>query len=267
MPSSRAFGVGVAVLGGLLFFVGAVALILGTGFFNARVTPAWPWFPLPVLGLLVAAVWLLERKVGIGLGPVTNPRRGMLLLFAVTSMIAAHCLLVLEGAFHGLTRSFEAAPAGVSPGFALVWWVVVVIAMSTASETAFRGLMQTRLVVLMGVWPALFITAFVNLIAHRWDGLYERMIGVFAVLLAWGYLRHLSGSLRPAILAHIGTIFTWDAILWMYGPWDHAAMGPAALLVTGAIGLVSLAVALWAAREARRSPVMKAGPLQAGVMQ
>lgn len=265
MLNSRVLGVGVAVLGGLLFFVGAVALILGTGFFNARITPAWPWFPLPVLGLLLAAVWLLERKAGIGLGPVANPRRGMLLLFAVTSMIAAHCLLVLEGAFHGITRSFEPAPAGVSPGFALAWWVTVVIAMSIASESAFRGLMQTRLTVLLGVWPALLLTAFINLIAHRWDGLYERMIGVFAVLLAWGYLRHLAGSLRPAILAHIGTILAWDAILWVHGPWDHGAMGSGALLATAAIGTVSLAGALWAAREARRSPPLPATPMPAGI--
>lgn len=267
MQYSRALPVLAAVAGGLLFFVGAVALILGIGLYNARVTPGWPWFPLPVLTLLFAAVWLLHNKVGIGLGPVANPRRGMLLLFAVTSMVAAHCLLVLEGAFHGITRSFEPAPAGVSPGFALVWWVTVVIAMSTASESAFRGLMQTRLAPLLGAWPAILVTAFVNLVAHRWDGLYERMIGVTAILLAWGYLRHLAGSLRPAILTHIGAIFTWDAILWLYGPWDHAAMGPAALLTTAVIGLVSLAGALWAAREARRAPVAQAGPLQAGLMQ
>jgi membrane protease YdiL (CAAX protease family) len=266
MQYSRALPALAAVAGGLLFFVSAVALILGIGMYNASVTPRWPWFPVPVLALLFAAVWLMHRRFDIGLGPVTNRRRGMLLVFAVSSMIAAHCLLVLEGAFHGITRSFESAPAGVSPGFALAWWVIVVIAMSTASESAFRGLMQTRLAPLLGAWPAILVTAFVNLVVHRWDGLYERMVGVFAVLLAWGYLRHLAGSLRPAILAHIGTILAWDAILWTYGPWDHSAMGPGALLATATVGVVSLAGALWAAREARRSPAVHAGQLQAGVM-
>lgn len=55
------------VLGGVAFFVAAVGLTLGLAMYNARVMPAVPWFPVPVLGVLFAAVFWLNRRFAIGL--------------------------------------------------------------------------------------------------------------------------------------------------------------------------------------------------------
>jgi membrane protease YdiL (CAAX protease family) len=123
--------------------------------------------------------------------------------------------------------------------------------MSTASEVAFRGILQSRLTPLLGFWPGLLLPLVVNTLSHRWDGLAERTVGVVCILFAWGWLRHLAGSLTPAILTHIAAIFAWDALLRAVGPWDQAAMGPGALALTAATGLSALAASVWIARELR----------------
>jgi membrane protease YdiL (CAAX protease family) len=239
----------IAVIGGLIFFVGMVFFAVGVAQFNADSTPNLPWFPIVVWGVLFSLLFWINRKWDIGLHIPDGKPWGLITTFAVLSMIASHCVLVLEGAFHGITREFEAAPEGVSGLFAAVYWVGIVIAMSTASESAFRGIMQSKLMPLFGVWPAILIATIANTLAHRWDGLAERTIGVFAILVAWGYLRHISGSLTPTILTHIATIFAWDIILWTWGPWDHAAMGTGSLVATAVIGLVTFAGSVYVAKR------------------
>ncbi len=239
----------VAVVGGLVFFVAMVVFAITLAQYNANSTPSLPWFPLVVWSVLFVVVFGINAKWDIGLAIPAGKPWGRIASFAILSMIASHCLLVLEGAFHGITREFEAAPPGVSPFFAFIYWIGIVVAMSTASETGFRGIMQSKLTPLFGLWPAILIATIVNLLAHRWDGLAERAIGVFAVLIAWGYLRHLSGSLTPTILAHIATILVWDIILWTCGPWDHGAMGAASLAVTAIIGLATAAASIYLARQ------------------
>jgi len=246
--------VGIAIGGGVVFVL-AVGFALGLAFGNARLTPAAPWFPVPVLlGLCGFAAWF-HRRWDIGLRLPPRDRWPLLTAFAVTTMVASHAVLVLEGAAHGLTRTFEAPPEGVTPLFAAVYWLGVVVAMSTASEVAFRGIVQGRLTALVGPVAAIAAATFVNLILHRWDGLMERTAGVIAILLAWSWLRHLSGSLIATLMTHIGAIMAWDAILWTWGPWDHAAMGPLALGVTATVGLLAFAASLWIARELSALPM------------
>jgi membrane protease YdiL (CAAX protease family) len=239
------------VIAGTVFFVAAVLLVTGLAFFNAARSPAVPWFPLVALPVLFAVVWQLDRRWDIGLRVPPGTRWHLLAAFAVTSMVASHCVLVLEGAAHGLTRSFEGPPPGVTPFFAEVYWVAVVVGMSTASEVAFRGILQSRLTPLLGFWPGLLVPLVVNTLSHRWDGLAERTVGVVCILFAWGWLRHLAGSLTPTILTHVAAIFAWDALLRAVGPWDQAAMGPGALALTAATGLSALAASVWIARELR----------------
>lgn len=248
-----------AVAGGFLFFFTAVAVILGLGLFNARVSPAVPWFPIPVLLLLYLSVRWIDRRWHIGLALPPGRRWWAVALFAVLVMIAARCLAVIEGSLHGATKTFEAAPAGVSALFALAWWATVLVAMSTASETAFRGIMHSRLAPLFGPWPAILFITFANLVVHRWDGLYERTLGVIAILVAWGWIREISGSLTPAILSHIALIVVWDSILWFWGPWDQSAMGTGTLVAVAAVGVSTLAGALWLMPLARGTIPATAG--------
>lgn len=236
------------IVGGLVFFVAAVFFSIGLAQLNADWSPALPWFPIPVLGVLFGAVYWINRRWDIGLAIPPGTRWSLIVTFAIASMIASHAVLILEGAWHGLTRSFEPAPPGVSPFFAAVYWIGITIALSTASEVGFRGIMQSRLQPLFGVWPAILIVSLVNTLSHRWDGLYERTIGVFAILIAWGYLRHLSRSLTPTILTHIAAIFAWDLILWYLGPWDQGSMGAGTLAAVAVVGLVSFGASVWSAR-------------------
>ena len=239
----------VAVVGGLAFFLGIVGFALFLAQYNATATPNLLWFPIVVWGALFSLVFWINSKWDIGLALPDGKPWGLIAAFAVVSMIASHCVLILEGAFHGISREFEAAPAGVSPLFAFVYWIGIVVAMSTASESAFRGIMQSKLAPLFGVWPAILIATFVNWAAHRWEGLLERTVGVVAILIAWGYLRHLSGSLTPTILTHIGAILVWDMILWTWAPWDHGTMGIASLATTAVIGVLTFATSIYLARQ------------------
>jgi len=245
----RSGSIAMIIAAGLGFFVAVVLMTVGLSQLNAGLTPGLAWFPLIVWPGLFALVYLVHRRRDIGLAIPAGRPWGRIAAFAILSMIASHCVLILEGAFHGITRTFEAAPEGVSPGFAIIYWVGIVVAMSTASESAFRGIMQSRLTPLVGVWPAIIITTLANTLAHRWDGLAARTVGVTAILLAWGYLRHISGSLTPAIITHIAAIFAWDAILWTWGPWDHAAMTAGALWATALIGASTFAGAVWVTRN------------------
>lgn len=240
--------VGITV-GGAAFFVASVGVVLGPAFWNAKVTPALPWFPLLSLAVVCGCAAWLQRRVDIGLRLPPRRRWPLLAAFGAATMIFAHAVLVLEGAAHGITREFEAPPPGVTPFFAAVYWAAVVVGMSTASEVAYRGIMQTRLAPLVGTGWAVAVATFVNLVMHRWDGLPERAVGVVMVLLGWSWLRHLSGSTIATIVCHIATIAAWDAILWTFGPWDHAAMDAPALALTAAIGLAALAASVWLARR------------------
>ncbi|MDH3977346.1 MAG: CPBP family glutamic-type intramembrane protease [Gammaproteobacteria bacterium] len=240
------------VAASLFFFVSAVLSVVLISGFNARVSPAIPWFVVFLLPALFTLTFWFDKRWNIGLRTPLRASGWKLAGFAAASMVASHSVLILEGAWHGMTRTFEMAPEGVTPLFAMVYWIGVVILMSTASEVSFRGLMQSGLQrVITGVWPVILIVSLANTLAHRWDGLLERTIGVFAILVAWGYLRHLSGSLAVTIATHIIAIIVWDAILWFRGPWDQSAMSMNDLLLVTFVGLMAFVISLWFARIIR----------------
>jgi membrane protease YdiL (CAAX protease family) len=245
MISVRVKKIALGILSGEVFFVSTVVLIVSIAAFNAAQMPTIPWFPLPLLLFIGWLVYTINRKWDIGLAVPEDMPKGLLAGFAVTSMIAAHAVLVLEGTVHGITKSFEVAPPGVSTVFAVIYWIAIVLAMSTASEVGYRGIMQSRLMKVMGVWPAIAIVAFMNLISHRFEGLFERTFGVIAILLAWCYLRHLSRSLTPTIITHMAAIFAWDIILFVWGPWQLDEMGTTGISITVVAGLMGLCGAIY----------------------
>ena len=240
---------GVVIIGGLAFFFVMTMFAISLGQYNARTTPNLPWFPIVVLGVLFSLVFWINSKWDIGLALPEGKPWGRIAAFMVLITIACRCVSTFEGAFHDVTREFEVGPAGVSPLFAFVYWIGIVIAISTASEVAFRGIMQSKLTPLFGIWPVILIVSFINTVSHRWDGLAERAVGTFTILVATGYLRHLSGSVTPAILAHIATIFVWDIILWTWGPWDLGAIGWGTLVATAFIGTITFAASFYLAKQ------------------
>ena len=244
------------VVGGEVFFVGLTLVAVLTSNYNVAQTPSFIWFPLPVYAVILLAIFWVNGKWYLGFRWPAENLRLPIIGFAVFSMIAAHAVLTLEGAYHGLVREFHMAPEGLGPYAALAYWIGITLAMSTLSEVGYRGIMQSRLMGVMGIWPAIAIVTFMNLISHRFDGLLERTVGVIAILVAWGYLRHLSGSLFVTIITHILAIFAWDLFVGFMstpgGGWDQGAMSPATLMGIAGLGVVSLGISVFFARGVKR---------------
>ncbi len=240
------------VIIGEVFFVGLVLFAVLTSDYNVSSTPSFMWFPILVLPIIFGLVWFVDQKWDIGLRTPVNKPLMPIIGFAIFSMIATRAVLILEGAFHGVVREFYMAPDGLGPYAALFYWIGITIAMSTLSESGYRGIMQSKLMSVLGLWPAIAIVTFMNLISHRFDGLLERTVGLITILTAWGYLRHMSGSLMVTIITHILTIFAWDLFVGFMsepgGGWDLGVMTGAELGITAAIGVVTFGIAVYFAK-------------------
>ena len=238
-----------ATFGGSFLFMGLVAFCILLAQYNADLTPSLPWFPVIVLPVVFGLAYFSDRRWDIGLAvPVKSPVP-LVIAFAVVSNLAAQCVGVLERASHGVVDDFPAGPDGASALFLVAYWVFVSIALSTASEFCFRGIMQSVLERIWGVWPAVLLALLFNTFAHPWDTLWLRFFSLLAVLLAWGWLRHLGGSLKLCILVHLVVVMGRDIPYWFIGPVDYGEFSPAALTVTGILGLLFLFASLWMSRR------------------
>jgi membrane protease YdiL (CAAX protease family) len=168
--------------------------------------------------------------------------------FAVASNIAAHAVWVFEKAWHGAVYAAPTGPAGTSPAFLLTYWVAISIALSTSSEMCFRGIMQSQLSRYMGLWSAIGIVVIANTFSHPWESLWPRFFGVVAILFAWSWLRHISGSLKACILTHIAAVMGGDIIFWLTGPVDFGQMSQTALVINAAVCALTIGIAVYLSR-------------------
>lgn len=243
------------IVGSLVLFIGAMGLCIGLVFANARVSPGIPWFPLPVLALIVAVAAWSERQFGIGLQrPVPLDARTLLMTAGVAVFGVAAC--VFQGALAGLTRDAETGPPGTSTLFMFSYAVLLSVAPAALAEVAFRGVMQTGLQRLWGAWPAILVVAAINTAAHRWGPeLGAQWVAYFLSLAAAGWLRSVTGSLWPPLVAHVTANLLTALALWQWGPFVQGKIGGAGLLVVALLaggGLV-LAVRLAAGGRVSRA--------------
>lgn len=238
-----------ASLGGTFIFVCLVAISLATAQFNAVTLPAVPWFPVPVLAVVFGVTWWCDRRWDIGLRAPVKAPMALIVAFIVFSTIAARSVWVLEKAWYGDTYAAPTGPEGVGPVFAAVYWVAISIALSTSSEVCFRGIMQSQLARHLGLWSAIGIVVFFNTFSHPWDGLWPRFFAVVAILFAWGWLRHISGSLLVCILTHIVVIMGDDVLFFLTGPVDFSEFSRTALVTTAVIGLAAFLVSIYLSRQ------------------
>ena len=108
--------------------------------------------------------------------------------------------------------------------------------------------MLPRLLKVMGVWPAIIIVGAINTVAHRWEDYSPRWLGLFVLLAGWGYLRHMSGSLIPPLVAHVSMNIVVAIGFWFWGPWDQGAMGVPSLVSFAILGVVAFGAAIYFAR-------------------
>ena len=239
-PAAAAAG---RILGSLVLFMVAMGACIGLVFVNARVSPALPWFPVPVLALIAAiAVWA-ERSFGIGLGRPTGLTPRTLVMTAAVA-VAGVSACVLQGSLAGLTRGAEPGPPGTSAEFAFAYAVVLSVAPAALAEIAFRGLMQTGLARLWSSWPALLVVAAINTAAHRWGPeLAGQWLAYFFSLAALGWLRSVTGSLWPPLVAHVTANLLTALALWQWGPFVQGDIGPGGLAFVAVLVATGLLVA------------------------
>lgn len=225
------------IVGSLVLFIGAMGLCIGLVFANANLSPALVWFPLPVLAVIVAvAVWS-ERQFGIGLRrPVPLDGRTLLMTGAIAIAGVAAC--VFQGALADLTRASETGPPGTSALFMFSYAVLLSVAPAALAEVAFRGVMQTGLQRLWGAWPAILVVAAINTAAHRWGPeLGAQWVAYFVSLAAAGWLRSVTASLWPPLIAHVTANLLTALALWQWGPFVQGRIGAAGLVVVAALGV------------------------------
>ncbi len=246
-----------ATFGGTFIFVCLVAFSILTAQFNADNWPAIPWFPVPVLAVVFGVAWWCDRRWDIGLRTRCKAPITVIAAFAVTSNVAAHAVWVLEKTWHGTVYLAPSGPDGVSVLFSATYWVVISVALSTSSETCFRGIMQTQLSRHLGAAAAVSIVILFNTFSHPWDSLWPRFFGVLAILFAWGWLRHISGSLKACILTHIAAVMIGDVIFWLTGPVAFGEYSNTDRVAVTSIGLVSLAFSFYLSRQITKSTVRR----------
>lgn len=252
---SRPLALARSALFAIAVFGLAMGLAVVSVLLNARLLPAVPLFPLAVLAVVVGGTAWLNARAPLGLtaGRLAAGRNWALTLAVVVLGVAA---CVLQGAFAGFVREPELGPPGVGRGFSLAYAVTLSAAPAVLAEVVFRGYLQGRWTALIGPWPALLGVAALNTAAHRWGPeLADQWLGYFVALAALGWLRVASGSLWPALGAHLVANVVLALAHVRFGAFDHGALGPVAVATWAGAAVVALAGATALARaEAARTP-------------
>jgi membrane protease YdiL (CAAX protease family) len=156
------------------------------------------------LTALVAA-WLspqpLPERLRAGRARVGTARvLTMLVLLLAVGQVLGSALVLSgwegQGVLGGLARALANPTAATLVGAI----VVIGLLAGIGEELFFRGYMQTRLRERWGAWPAILVTAVLFGLIHMdpWHTPVATGIGV-----TLGWITELSGSLRPAVLAHV----------------------------------------------------------------
>ena len=140
-------------------------------------------------------------------------------VIAIAITVFGSCVSATQGVFTDKVRAVELYSDDVIPLFAITYAFLMSVFAAILAEVAFRGIMQTRVQKVLSVWPAIAFVAFINLIAHRWGlALLYNAVGVFVILATWTYLRWVSRSLWPPLVAHTLHNFVFATIVWFGGP-------------------------------------------------
>ena len=100
-----------------------------------------------------------------------------------------------------------------------------------------------------GLWTAILVVVLFNTFAHPWETVWLRFFALLAVLFAWGWLRHISGSLKVCIITHIASVMGGNVIYDSIGPVDFGKLSQSALVTTAVIGFAALAMSVYLSRR------------------
>ncbi|MGI9308264.1 MAG: CPBP family intramembrane glutamic endopeptidase [Gammaproteobacteria bacterium] len=239
----------IAIVLGLVYFGIVMGVAMGLVSFNANATPTWVWFPIPNTVLIIIATAYAQKRLGIGLVPTKPVTRNRMYLIGGALTILGMAACAVQGKFSGYVRATELLDYDVSALFQISYALYMPVFAAVLAEVTFRGVMQTRMQRVLGVWPLVITIAVVNVFAHRWGPeITQNGIGLFVILAGWTYLRWLSGSLWPPLILHAVLNFIMAIGLWTRGPLVHAEASTSVITSVGVMGLLALALSVMLVR-------------------
>ena len=245
-----------ALIRGFLFFAVVMGVAMTCVTANASLSPNIVWFPVPAVAVLAGAVWWAQQRWDIGLKSPADVPWGRIYVVGVALTLLGVSVCVVQGAFTGMVRQTELLGAEVSPLFALSYAILMSVFAAILAEATFRGIIQTRMQAVYGVWPTVFIIGVINVIAHRWGPeITNNWLGLFATLAGWTYLRWLSQSLWPPLILHTLVNLVVASGLWIWGPLDHGVLGAGTVIAFAILGLAALGGAAILSKNLGPDPV------------
>jgi membrane protease YdiL (CAAX protease family) len=245
-----------ALIRGFLFFAVVMGVAMTCVTANASWSPGVVWFPVPALAVLAGAIWWAQRRWDIGLTSPVGVPRGRIYVIGVAVTLIGISVCVVQGAFTGMVRQTELLEADVSPLFTLTYAILMSVFAAILAEATFRGIIQSRMQTVYGVWPTVIIIGVVNVVAHRWGPeITNNWLGLFATLAGWTYLRWLSQSLWPPLILHTLINLVVASGLWIWGPLDHALLGSGTVIAFAVLGLAALGAAAMLSQKMGPDPI------------
>jgi membrane protease YdiL (CAAX protease family) len=228
MTTFRTFLKTLALAAGSALAITAVGQGLwgGLAFLNLAVSPAVPWAPVVMTGLLVGLLGLLGGWIGPRRGAAA--RRALLPLKPVAaavwarSLVAGACgVAALAGLWITLGQLVPTAPnllpdVGRYPPLTLGAFLIMgVIAAPLSEEAAFRGYAMGLLGRVMPPAAALVVVSLMFALVHLTQGLYPtKLLVYFLAGLMFGFTAWRTGSLIPAMVVHSAADLTFFTLVW-----------------------------------------------------
>jgi membrane protease YdiL (CAAX protease family) len=238
---------------GFVFFGVVMGASMGLVMFNANSSPEIVWFPFPAAAILFGAIYWAQRRWDIGLAHPADVPWTRVYVIGTALTVLGLAVAVVQGKFTGMVRATELLEVEVSPLFTLTYAIFMSVLAAILAEATFRGVMQTRIQTVLGIWPTVFLIGVVNVLAHRWGPeLTLNWLGLFVTLAGWTYLRWLSQSLWPPLILHTVTNLLVAVGLWFRGPFVHAELANGTVMVIAIIGVVALSAAIVLAKNVRK---------------
>ena len=212
-----------------------------------------------MVAILVGAIYWAQKRWDIGLSHPRGIPWGRVYIIGIALTVLGVCTAVVQGSYTGMVRKTELFD---DPQVGLLFQLSYAFGMSVLAailaEASFRGIMQTRMQSVMGLWPMVITIAVINVLAHRWGPeLTLNWFGLFVTLAGWTYLRWLSDSLWPPLILHGVTNFIVATALWFRGPFVHAELPVVTVALVAAAGLAGLVLTFFLARDMHRAHQMQ----------
>ncbi|MGI9309030.1 MAG: CPBP family intramembrane glutamic endopeptidase [Gammaproteobacteria bacterium] len=238
----------IAVVGGLVFFTVLIGMSQGIVAVNVAVSPAVPWFPLAAIALVGAAVAGANRLWSLRLNV---PATGRAYAAAILLNFSVLCFGVIEFWWNDVATPAPTWPDDtLSAGFQLAYLFTLPVVAAVLAEIGFRGVIQTALEKVWSHWPVIFAIAVLNLLMHFYDpDQFKQVFRLIALNIVWGWITWRTGSIRPALAAHVAMNIGIAALqVWMEnygpGPLEFGSFRTSTVIIWAVIGSVTLAAGL-----------------------